>query len=901
MSTATKISVLGGLVLLAVLAVAANFVLVQEKLIDFTRYTTNAGELTSDSVVGQTFVAGEDNLSAVGVMFATYSDRDNTGRVIFHLREGIDARDDIRRESVGVLALGDNKKYVFKFEPIKDSKDTTYFFYVEAPDSTPGNSVTVDLDTTDPYHLGTAFIARGVVGGVLDPVKLAMSGKQTIDVVFTTYHEVSMRTAMTNSVIAAGREFVVTWATRRGDYYLLAELLIPAVLFLSLLIALGRGEADDLPRKYIILGVSVLVVLALAARWFYARQMSLTNDEGNYLYDASTLLRGKLAGGDGYVKAPLVIGWLAVWEFILGHTIMAGRIASAVAGAAAVWPMYIIGREAGGKKAGLLSAAAWALFGATTVGTIYVHTQTLAIFLGLAGVAVVWSTLRAAQNIGEDLKQEELSMKRMFAAGLLLGLAVACRKSMLAWGLPALVLILLEVRGWRQKIKVLVMVGLGFGVVIGLMLGLAWWLYGLVGIREVTGLNSAEDGLSSVDPDQADQVRAYSLKGMTPFFRESLPLILLSLLGWGLLLEQAGRKTLAAIGLGKRKRAVRFLGDVVLPKVLWILPLLVFAWAWSFFFEYEGEFFWKLDGIKYLWYAMGGVIILAALWPRAVRERVEASDTGTAKIKKSTQPPVNSILPNVVGRKPGTNVPFEAEENKSGNLVGTWAGALMIPLWLIGLVFLYMHWIKFHANYIIEFLPPLAALAGVGALLWWRRVRVTPEFVEEHPLWTIGRRFIGLAAALIIVWSVFVSSYVTYIFEHTGTFDLGALNEAAVWAKENIPADESIFTGAAAVPYLSGHQVALDIAHPRWYAYEFTREDPDRLDTFLPPKDEMVGAFRQARWFLNEQQTSFSFMMEYSEIEKGLADDFELAHEVENGSNTLSFYRRIRPAAGTGQ
>jgi hypothetical protein len=109
--------------------------------------------------------------------------------------------------------------------------------------------------------------------------------------------------------------------------------------------------------------------------------------------------------------------------------------------------------------------------------------------------------------------------------------------------------------------------------------------------------------------------------------------------------------------------------------------------------------------------------------------------------------------------------------------------------------------------------------------------------------------------------------------------------------------DQTIFTGAAAIPYLSGHRVALDIAHPRWYAYEFTRKNPERLNTFLPPAEEMVQAWRDAEWVLLDKQTGFSFLMEYSEIEAGLEADFETVHGVENGSNTLVFKRRIRPSA----
>src|SRR3989344_5995648 len=149
--------------------------------------------------------------------------------------------------------------------------------------------------------------------------------------------------------------------------------------------------------------------------------------------------------------------------------------------------------------------------------------------------------------------------------------------------------------------------------------------------------------------------------------------------------------------------------------------------------------------------------------------------------------------------------------------------------------------------------------------------------------------FIGTA-----FWAGVVSNFITYLYEHTGQFSQRAAKEAAVWMEEHIPKDEEIFTGAALIPYLSGHTVSLDIAHPRWYAYEFTRTNPKRLETFLPPAKDMVAAFHTADWLLLESQTGFSFLMEYSEIEKRLEEDWERVHGVENGSNTLTFYKRIQ-------
>jgi hypothetical protein len=257
--------------------------------------------------------------------------------------------------------------------------------------------------------------------------------------------------------------------------------------------------------------------------------------------------------------------------------------------------------------------------------------------------------------------------------------------------------------------------------------------------------------------------------------------------------------------------------------------------------EYEGDSA-MVFGMRELWYWMAAVIVMVAWLPAAGKLRGSARHTLSA--------------------------------------------ALIGPLWAGGLVIFYMNWIKFHANYIGEFLPPLVVLAGIAVPAVWDRIK--------RLQFSLLKIAVGGFAAAVAVWALFVTNFVTFTHPHTGTFELAALAEAAAWAQQNIPPHEPIFTGAAAVPYLSGHAVSLDIAHPRWYAYEFTRKDIGRINTFLPPAEEMVQAFRDADWFLLESQTGFSFLMEYSEIEAGLERDFESVKGISNGSNTLTFYRRVR-------
>ena len=407
---------------------------------------------------------------------------------------------------------------------------------------------------------------------------------------------------------------------------------------------------------------------------------------------------------------------------------------------------------------------------------------------------------------------------------------------MLGLGLTVILLLIALSPTLKAKIKNTGIVGIGFGVVLALFFTFAYSVYGTEGIVEAIGINSATDGVSSVEESQIEQVRAYSLKGMTPFFRESLPLILLSLLGIGFSLKK---------------------------KVLWIIPLGIYWWAWSFFSEYEGNAFMQY-GISMLWPLFGLLLLLSAtlLTP--------------------------SSSPFVRGRE-RRSIPLLTKEGLGEVSRGEYiAPALLGIIWVGSLAFFYMNWIKFHANYISEFIPPLAIMAGVGVEYFIRSA------TSVSNKWL--KRILVISLIVIAGWSAVVSNFITYVFEHTGQFSQKAAAEAVAWITENIPEEEDIFTGAALIPYMAGRHVSLDIAHPRWYAYEFTRKNPKRLETFLPPARDMVQAFKDANWLLLESQTGFSFLMEYSEIEKGIESDWESVKGIENGSNTLTFYKRIHPA-----
>jgi len=904
------------IILIAAGAIASQFFQVSQQYIQQTSYTRNTGELTRDVLVGQTFIAPADNLNSIGIMFATYTNRQNTGEIHFHLRSSIDDRQDIRSGTVKASELGDNQIYKFSFEPIRDSKGKNYFFFVASPDSAPGNAVTVDFDAADPYPLGTAYLVRGQGPAITDPAVLSRSGRQTADLAFVTYHEVPLRAAVLSRGMAQFNHFIATWDQSRGNYFLWLRAMAPGLLFFGVLWVIRPRPYDKLVGFLGKFGLTaglmaILLMAGLVLRFIYADQLSVTNDEGNYLYDAWALRQGILAGGDGYVKAPLVILWVAFWQILAGNTVMAGRIASVIAGVATSFPIYFLAKEmysskivtkswlptylaslnnervalptGWGRRIGLAAAAVWLLFGSGVVSNIYVHTQPVALFFGVAGLAALLAALR-----GNTPRLTFITSDRnnsgwgwFVLAGILLGLGVASRKSILALGLVPLLFILAESADWKARGKHILLVGTGFLAVISIFLAGSGWMYGTEGVWEAIGFNSAEDGILSTDPAELEQVRAYSLRGMTPFFRESLPLIVLAVIGFGVSIEQMLRAAIAKIKRVRSRQLAIFL-DHVLPKAAWILSWLVFWWAWRFFHEYEGSAFMRW-GIDWLWYGFAAILALVTLVPRAKTEGINWNAADKPIVQPSTQPGVIKKA-----------VDVKHNDLQKHSLWRHLTSAITIPIWMWGLVFFYQNWIKFHANYISEFIPPLAIISGFGVVALYQRLRPRLFFGQDYPVVELARRAVIILISVTLFWSISVSNYITFLYEHTGTFDQRAIKQAADWAKAHIPPDQAIFTGAAVVPYLSGHHTALDIAHPRWYAYEFTRKDIGRLNTFLPPAEQMLQAFHDTRWFLLEQQTGFSFLMEYSEIEAGLEQDFVRVQGIDNGNNTLTFYERLK-------
>jgi len=121
------------------------------------RPTKPAGEIIHTRTVGQTFVATADNLSRIDLLMASYARR-NHGPVVFCLRESTASDVDIVRIEIEAGSVKDNRWRTFRFEPIRDSGGRSFYLFLESPEATPGNAVTVWQSARDVYLDGNSVI-----------------------------------------------------------------------------------------------------------------------------------------------------------------------------------------------------------------------------------------------------------------------------------------------------------------------------------------------------------------------------------------------------------------------------------------------------------------------------------------------------------------------------------------------------------------------------------------------------------------------------------------------------------------------------------------------------------------------------------------------------------------------
>lgn len=780
-------------------------------------FTGHLKEIHGPIEVGQTFESLRADLSAVSIQIATYSDRHATGDVVFELRERPGAEHALRTAHVSAQHFRDHALHTFRFAPISDSLGQTYYVSLRSLNSRPGDAVTVDINDENPYRKHGSSSLYVFRDGMRTPEAVRAAQVPNADLVFSVTHRISLR-----EYVWLTAADVLRFARQETRRLAVFSLIGGAAIILAI-IAIGTPAwLRPFARRWTFIAALVgLLIGGLFVRLIYAERLPVTNDEGSMLLDAWVFASGRLPGGDGILKTPTIVQGLAgILRFITEPTLLGSRVLSIGAALMTVIPLLIIGRSAGGMRMQQLRIAGlWILAAAPSIFSVYLHAQPFQLLLLAGGLALfAYSMQGRAAREGQRSRWQWLVP---VFSGVLLALAFGARKTSATAALPALGFLLLSTLPWRLRLRTLTWTLVGFFLMFGAITAEIHQWYGWPGVQYFLGVSVA-----GIDPDttaSAEERRSALINGILPIFREGLPILFLALIGVGASLE----RLLTATAWGRR-----------FARVAWGIPLLAIWFGGRFLQEHERPEHFAF-GLWSLWVAMGVVLLILA-----VAEREDELDTA------STFPTTRRMLLTAFG----------------------------IPLlWLFGTAVLYGSWIKFTANYLSEFLPPLVLLAALGGA--W----IAMEYRRRIPiLLLLGALLAGMAYA---------SGRSGYVFPHTGTFDRHSLEEAAAILRRDVPKDEPILTAAVAIPILSGHRVLLDVAHPTHYAYGYI--EPEVRNIYMASAEAMVAAVqREVSWVILERLTAFSYLREYTEIERLLEKEFEPVASVENLSNPITILRR---------
>jgi len=125
----------------------------------------NLYRLSGKKRVGQTFIAGKNNLSRITLDLKNASLK-NEKPVYFHLRQ-VDGLGDLRKIKISGFNIGDPSSVRFQFEPIPDSFQKEYYFYLDSPDSSDSDGIEVYHSSQDLYPDGKMMVNDEEIMGEL--------------------------------------------------------------------------------------------------------------------------------------------------------------------------------------------------------------------------------------------------------------------------------------------------------------------------------------------------------------------------------------------------------------------------------------------------------------------------------------------------------------------------------------------------------------------------------------------------------------------------------------------------------------------------------------------------------------------------------------------------------------
>lgn len=115
------------------------------------------GPLYGSFQVGQSFFSPSSGLYRIDLLLGTYARR-NTRDILFHLLEAPDSQKELATIRFNAREVEDNAYFSLVFPPVGDSANKTLFFYLESPESTSSNSITIRSTSEDLYPEGMMYV-----------------------------------------------------------------------------------------------------------------------------------------------------------------------------------------------------------------------------------------------------------------------------------------------------------------------------------------------------------------------------------------------------------------------------------------------------------------------------------------------------------------------------------------------------------------------------------------------------------------------------------------------------------------------------------------------------------------------------------------------------------------------
>jgi 4-amino-4-deoxy-L-arabinose transferase-like glycosyltransferase len=211
---------------------------------------------------------------------------------------------------------------------------------------------------------------------------------------------------------------------------------------------------EHLPFIILLVVAAVLYVAVASVQWYAI-------DEGSYLDAANTVVSGGVPFHTFAAREPVMIYYLSAGVSLFGPSLFVARLQIILVDMLTAVGVYLLGRELGGKNAGLAAA------GIFLFNPFDVYSFTTVLLEPLAALPLIWIAYLLLRRSPPDSRWVPAAL------GLLLGVAELTRRDsvLLVPLILAVLIVRLNPRSLAERFKAIGFLILGFAIPVGLVLG----------------------------------------------------------------------------------------------------------------------------------------------------------------------------------------------------------------------------------------------------------------------------------------------------------------------------------------------------------------------------------------------------------------------------------------------